>query len=142
MIILPEANSGADPRDGQFSVEQPDFAYNTERSRERQGNGLFTYGLLNALVTPQMPGSPSGRKQRDTDEIFRYVEDQVFDLNNPQSIAKRLDRSRSQRSCRRRSTSRAVRWNVAMFHSGWSCEPWISELEFRAAETFDSRRYS
>ena len=97
MIILPEANSGADSRDGQFSVEQPDFAYNTERSRERQGNGLFTYGLLNALVTPQMPGSPSGRKQRDTDEIFRYVEDQVFDLNNPQSIAKRLDRSRSQR---------------------------------------------
>ncbi len=82
---------------GQFSVEQPDFAHDTTRSAGQQGNGLFTYGLLKALVAPQMPGSPSGRKQRDTDEIFRYVEDQVFDLANPQSIAKRLERSRSQR---------------------------------------------
>lgn len=86
-------------KDGQFSVEQPDYAYDSRRVPGQQGNGLFTYGLLKAMVAPPttLPGAPAGRKQRDTDEIFRYVEDQVFDLTNPDSIAKRLERSRSQR---------------------------------------------
>jgi hypothetical protein len=79
--------------DGQYSLEQPDFAYDTTRADGQRGNGLFTYGLLDAMKN----ASPHQSGQVDTEDVMRHLEAQVFSLNNPQSIVRRLEQSRSRR---------------------------------------------
>ena len=82
--------------DGQYSVEQADFAYDRRRDKTLQGNGLFTYGLLTALHSrsTDLPGTVETRNQLDAEEVFRYLAGQVFDVANPISIAARLNANR------------------------------------------------
>ena len=81
-------------RDGQFSMEQQDFAYDTSRPPEQRGNGLFTYGLLKAMIPP--PATAIERRALDTEDIMRYIEREVFDINDPKSIARRLQQTHAQ----------------------------------------------
>src|SRR5262249_11927121 len=73
-------------RDGQYSLEQSQYAVDVSSPEAVRGNGLFTFGFLKALVSreskPLIPIPESAKI--DTEDVRRYVEAHVFDIHNPQ----------------------------------------------------------
>jgi uncharacterized caspase-like protein len=76
---------------GQYSLDQGELAYSTARPKEQQGNGLFTYALLQSL-TDAGGAQPSGKPRKvEVYDIDRYVRG-FFDSHDTESAAVRLIR--------------------------------------------------
>ena len=82
-------------KDGSPSIEEGDFAFDSNRPAGLRGNGLFTYGMLTALhsTETELPGEISAKGQLDADAVYRYLRRSIFDLRNPESILRRLQQT-------------------------------------------------
>jgi WD40 repeat protein len=76
---------------GQESFELDTTAFDRNRPKARQGNGIFTYALLSALTTPRTDVRPPAPASRiDIPWIASFLKNVFFDLANPRSPANLL----------------------------------------------------
>ena len=76
---------------GQYSLDQGELAFSSERPKEEQGNGLFTYAFLKSLTDPGAAPSGSGPRKVEVYDVDRYVRD-FFDSRDDESAAMQLIR--------------------------------------------------
>jgi Caspase domain len=76
---------------GQESFELRQAAFDTTRPPDRQGNGLFTFALLNALTTPR-PNAPTAAAANriEIPWIADFLRNGFFDRARPDSPANKL----------------------------------------------------
>src|SRR5262249_36410971 len=78
---------------GQESFELEEVAFDQGRSKDRQGNGLFTYALLNALTKPRRDVRPMELASRIdipwVDSFMRNVFFNLHDANSPANLLRR-----------------------------------------------------
>lgn len=76
---------------GQEAFELEKEAFDKSRPKDRQGNGLFTYGLLTGLTRPRSDQiSPAAARRIDIPWLAHYLQNVFFDNERPDSPAMQL----------------------------------------------------